>query len=268
MRRYNRPMATDISRSNSLKRLVSSTFVVADELAAFHEQPPQGDITDRKLVVTFAGAFEFHVGSSATWIDSGRILFAYPGESYVDHHVVDRTGHNSIILTPSDEAVHEVWGPGNPGRVRAGSLRIQMMAQLLRRATSPLAAQELAVALLYEGMADDRRVSMVDQRCVRLAKAALHDCGDGKINLDMLAANIGVSPAQLTQCFKKSEGIPLYRYQTLLRLGRALRRLPECEDITDLAFELGFSSHSHFTSAFGAKIGMTPSQFRAEARAR
>lgn len=268
MPQYKCPMATDLPRSNSTTRLVSSSFVVADELVAFHELPPRGDIANRKLVVTFAGAFEFHVGRSATWIDSGRILFAYPGESYVDHHVVEDTGHNSVILTPSDEAIHELWGAGNPGRVRAGSLRIQMLTQLLRRTTSALAAQELAIAVLHESMADDRRVSMVDQRCVKLAKAALHDCEDGKINLDMLAANIGVSPAQLTQCFKKSEGIPLYRYQTQLRLGRALRRLPECEDITDLAFELGFSSHSHFTSAFGAKIGMTPSQFRAEARAR
>ena len=60
--------------------------------------------------------------------------------------------------------------------------------------------------------------------------------------------------------------MPLYRYQTLLRLGRALERLPEREDITDLAFELGFSSHSHFTAVFRSELGMTPSSYRAQAR--
>lgn len=81
-----------------------------------------------------------------------------------------------------------------------------------------------------------------------------------------MASDLGVTPIHLTQTFKRSEGIPLYRYQTHLRLGRALHRLPEQEDITNLAFELGFSSHSHFTAAFRSEFGMTPSQYRSGIR--
>lgn len=259
-------MASPVPPANRRRRLVEAGPVTADELVARHELPPSGDIVGRKLVVTFAGAFDFQVGQSRTWVDSGRILFAQDGESYVDHHVVPGTGHASVILTPDQETTDEIWGSAETGRVRAGTLRVQMLAQLLRRESEPLAAQEIAISLLDESMGGGRAVAAVDQRCVRLAKAALHDCEDGRVSLESLAADIGVTPVHLTQCFKRSEGVPLYRYQTQLRLGRALERLPESEDITDLAFELGFSSHSHFTAAFRAKTGMTPSQFREQAR--
>jgi AraC-like DNA-binding protein len=46
-------------------------------------------------------------------------------------------------------------------------------------------------------------------------------------------------------------------------LNRALLDLPHCDSITDLALDLGFSSHSHFTSVFRKAFGMTPSQYRA-----
>jgi AraC-like DNA-binding protein len=38
--------------------------------------------------------------------------------------------------------------------------------------------------------------------------------------------------------------------------------LPEYDDLTELGFDLGFSSHSHFTSAFRETFGRTPSELR------
>lgn len=254
---------------NRRRSLVDSDLLVAEELIARPELPPRGDISGRKLVITFAGAFEFQVGRSTTWVDSSRLLFANAGESYVDRHVVPGTGHSSVILTPNEEALDELWGDADrhfSGRVRTCSLRTQMLAQLLRRAEEPLAAQELGVAILEESVAGGRRVGADDQRCVRRAKAALHDCPDGRMSLSQIADDLGVTPIHLTQSFKRSEGMPLYRYQTMLRLGRALERLPERQDITDLAFELGFSSHSHFTAVFRSEVGVTPSRYRLEAR--
>jgi AraC-like DNA-binding protein len=254
---------------NQRRSLIDSDLLGADELIARPELPPRGDITGRKLVITFAGAFEFQVGRSVTWIDGSRLLFANAGESYVDRHIVPGTGHASVILTPDEESLEELWGDVDQhfaGRVGACSLRTQMLAQLLRRAESPLAAQELGIAILEESIADGRRPASVDQRCVRRAKAALLDCPEGRVSLSRIAGDLGVTPIYLTQSFKRSEGVPLYRYQTLLRLGRALEQLPEREDITDLAFELGFSSHSHFTAVFRTELGTTPSRYRSVAR--
>ena len=263
------PEAANPEPQNRRRSLVDTDLLVAEELIARPDLAPRGDIHSRKLVITFAGAFEFQVGRSTSWIDGSRLLFANAGESYVDRHVVPSTGHSSVILTPDEEALEELWRDVDAefaGRVRACSLRMQMLAQLLRREQEPLAAQELCIAMLEESVADKRRVGAVDQRCVRRAKAALHDCPDGRLSLSQIAGDLGITPIHLTQTFKRSEGMPLYRYQTMLRLGRALERLPEREDITGLAFELGFSSHSHFTAAFRSELGTTPSRYRAEAR--
>ena len=255
-----------LHQANRTRSLVACASLTADELVAHHHLPPRGEIGGRKLVVTFAGAFEFQVGQSSTWVDSGRILFARAGESYVDRHVVPGAGHASVILTPSEATVDELWGRADHGRVRDGSLRMHMLAQLLRRASQPLQAQELAIAMLAEAFSGRRAATAIDQRCVRLAKEALQECDEGRISLEALAGKIGVTSVYLTQCFKRSQGMPLYRYQTQLRLARALDRLPEADDITELALDLGFSSHSHFTAAFRAGVGVTPSHFRRVAR--
>jgi AraC family transcriptional regulator len=256
-------------RMNGRRKLVDSDLFVADELIALAELPPSGDIRGHKLVITFAGAFDFEVGSSATWVDPSRLLFANPGESYVDHHVVPGVGHSSVIVTPDEATIDEIWNDGEAQfakRVRACPLQVQMLTQLLRRAEEPLAAQELGLGIMEASLSDARRVSSGDARCVRRAKQMLQDCPDGRLSLTEIAGELGVSAIHLTQTFKRSEGMPLYRYQTLLRLGRALERLPEREDITDLAFELGFSSHSHFTAVFRNEVGMTPSHYRSQAR--
>ena len=262
--------AADLEPRNLRRSLVDTDLLVAEELIARPELAPRGDIGAQKLVITFSGAFEFQVGRSRSWVDPSRLLFANAGESYVDHHVVPGTGHSSVILTPGGEAIDELWPTSDAplaGRVRACSLRVQMLAQLLRRTDDTLAAQELGLAILVESVADERPLGTLDQRCVRRAKAALHDCPEGRLSLSEIASDLGVTPIHLTQSFKRSEGMPLYRYQTLLRLGRALERLPEREDITDLAFELGFSSHSHFTAVFRNELGTTPSRYRLKARA-
>lgn len=254
---------------NLRRTLIESDLILAEEIQARPELPPQGITTQRKVAITFAGAFDFQVGRLRTWVDPSRLLFPEAGRPYIDHHVVPGVGHSSIILTPSEAALEELWQQVDDPfsrRMGACSLRVQMLVQLLRRALEPLAAQELVIAILEECVADRRQIAAADRPCVRRAKALLHDCPEGRLSLSEIASHLEVSPVHLTQSFKRSEGMPLYKYQTLLRLGRALDRLPDREDITDLAFELGFSSHSHFTAAFRTGLGMTPSDYRSVAR--
>jgi AraC-like DNA-binding protein len=73
---------------------------------------------------------------------------------------------------------------------------------------------------------------------------------------------VGVSPVYLTQVFRQVEGLPLYRYQLRLRLARALDLLHDCSDLTGLALDLGFSSYSHFSTAFKRAYGLTPMAFK------
>jgi AraC-like DNA-binding protein len=83
--------------------------------------------------------------------------------------------------------------------------------------------------------------------------------------LAAIATEVRCSAVYLTQVFQQVEGMPLYRYQLRLRLARALDLLAQYDDLTDLALHLGFSSHSHFSAAFRAVYGRSPSEFKQSA---
>ncbi len=85
--------------------------------------------------------------------------------------------------------------------------------------------------------------------------------------LSDLAHEVLTSPFHLARIFRMRTGWSLHGYRTQLRLRSALDRL--CEpgvDLTDLALESGFSSHSHFTDAFRDAFGAAPSKIRKVAR--
>jgi AraC-like DNA-binding protein len=86
--------------------------------------------------------------------------------------------------------------------------------------------------------------------------------------LDALARRFESTPFRLCRSFRAATGSTIHRYLTGIRLRRAVDRLAGgCRDLTDLALELGFSSHSHFTACFRASFGVTPSALRRGARA-
>ena len=82
------------------------------------------------------------------------------------------------------------------------------------------------------------------------------------MSLEEIAAEVNASPFNFARMFNHQTGMPLHRYLTQLRLRAALERLGEADDITSLALDLGFSSHSHFTDVFRREFGKTPSEFR------
>ena len=85
--------------------------------------------------------------------------------------------------------------------------------------------------------------------------------------LSQTARALGASPSSLASAFRTVERVSFYRYSLNLRLARAAALLPASEDLARLALDLGFASHSHFSTAFHRWAGLTPSAFRAEATA-
>ncbi|HET9711379.1 MAG TPA: AraC family transcriptional regulator, partial [Pyrinomonadaceae bacterium] len=84
-----------------------------------------------------------------------------------------------------------------------------------------------------------------------------------RITLDDVARAVHASPFHLARIFQQQTGVPVHRYLTQLRLRASMERLAEgADDITAVALELGFSSHSHFTDAFRREFGRPPSKVR------
>lgn len=81
--------------------------------------------------------------------------------------------------------------------------------------------------------------------------------------LSDIADSLGYSEGHLSRCFKDELGVTIHAYRHELRMRVALELLPfRTGELSDLAVELGYASHSHFTARFLRTFGMTPSACR------
>ena len=82
-------------------------------------------------------------------------------------------------------------------------------------------------------------------------------------SLGDVARSVGSSPFHLARVFRQEFGVPLHQYRLRLRLAMALDRIAEGEEnLSALAHELGFASHSHLTLTFRTLFGVAPSAVR------
>lgn len=85
--------------------------------------------------------------------------------------------------------------------------------------------------------------------------------------LEDLARRVGLSPTHLAECFTREVGVPPHAYLLHRRVEQAKAWLRESNvAITAMALELGFSSGQHFAATFKRATGITPQQYRQQAR--
>lgn len=231
------------------------------------------------LVFPYRGVYMRHTGSDQAVADANHVLFFNADEGYQISHPLPG-GDASLSLALSDSTLREL-APGDllktggkPGfrrQSRRIDARAQALVALLRhtlqdRSIDPLEAEGLLLTLVSRSLGP--RTSLAPGATPRLrwladrVKLLLASDLSRRWTLAEIAAEVGGSPIYLTQVFRQVEGLPLYRYQLRLRLARALDLIGEYDDLSALAVDLGFSSHSHFTAAFRQAYGRTPSEFK------
>ncbi len=83
------------------------------------------------------------------------------------------------------------------------------------------------------------------------------------LSLAAMAHEAGLSAHHFGKAFKGSFGVTPGGYVTRRRIHRAKELLlSDHQSITEIAYALGFCSHSHLSEAFRKATGMTPSEFR------
>ncbi len=188
----------------------------------------------------------------------------------------------SLVVTPSPDLLSEaLWGAENARSIlgeesACSAVRSSPFAQRVahrlgvRQASDAADSLELAIELMREAGGARPAVAAVGRRPLRLVNAVKEMIATAArpLPLERFAAELHASPAYLTDLFRRVEGVPIHKYQMRLRLARGLRLLSTSDDLADLALELGFSSHSHFSCAFRAAYGMPPSIFRESVRGR
>ena len=78
-----------------------------------------------------------------------------------------------------------------------------------------------------------------------------------------LAKVANLSPFHLCHVFRDSVGTSIYDYVLHERLAQTLDAVLDCgDDLTAIALDAGFASHSHFTARFRSFFGCTPGALR------
>ena len=123
-------------------------------------------------------------------------------------------------------------------------------------------------ALLLPGTRPEAAATDSQRRLAARVREVVARHFAAKLSLGQLSADCGASPWFLAKLFKRVTGMTIHSYQRQLRLRASLQYILDGEDLTAVALDLGFSSHSHFTAAFRQVYQMTPTAFRRAARSR
>jgi AraC family transcriptional regulator len=227
-----------------------------------------------------------HAGERTVVADRNTVMF-YNRQQLYTRGAISRAGDLSDWFAVPSEAVTDAASafdaavaddPERPFRFVAGPCAAPVYAQQRRVVLSgPRAAgtDEAVLELLCAVVADAYRArgvapARIAARAARsrrdLVEAARGLCAlhyRERVSLGEVADRLRVSPFHLSRVFKETTGTGLHQYVTQLRLRRALAHLedPRCS-LTEIALDLGFSSHSHFTAAFRQAFATSPSRLR------
>lgn len=148
-------------------------------------------------------------------------------------------------------------------RERSGGLDSQTMERMVAGiAIEALrGAQERAAVERKERNA--RRRSERVQRRQRVEEAKVLLANEfAESSMSGLAARLRCSEGHLSRVFHTLTGYRLVEYRTELRLRRGLVQIERTgSDMADIAAQLGFVSHSHFSSTLRKRFGVTPTEY-------
>jgi AraC family transcriptional regulator len=223
-------------------------------------------------------------------VDPNHVAFFNPSQSFhVRHPCGDKNAATSIRLWPhllsailddiDPEAATNVDQPFReaiaPTTARCHLLQTRLIGLLSRSDfEDSIAAEEMVLDVVREAVLSNylqagqfpRRRNNdpggIDR--VEAVRRHLLNHWSERVTLTELAEVAGCSTWHLATVFRAHVGQPVYQYLKRLRLRHSLDRLREGgqTDLTSLALECGFSSHSHFTAAFRQEFGVTPSMMR------
>ncbi len=86
------------------------------------------------------------------------------------------------------------------------------------------------------------------------------------LDVPSLARQVHMSAGHLSRQFKEAYGESPYSYLMTRRIERAMTLLRRGDlSVTDICFEVGFSSLGTFSTRFSELVGMSPSRYRQDA---
>jgi len=217
-------------------------------------------------------------------VRAGRFRIGVPGRDVLVDAVPDVSSGKLLILYLGDALLNEIGATRNGRPVelmdRAWDVEDPLLELAAHRIVEASEASASGRSLLAEQLAYTLALHLSDRYAAPAtgpASAApvlgtrMRDhvvdlvCSDpgGDISLAMLAREAGLTPSSFIRAFKRATGQTPHRFILEQRVRLAQELLAETpQPIADIALATGFSSQSHFGTAFRAITGASPGRWR------
>jgi AraC family transcriptional regulator len=198
------------------------------------------------------------------WQDTPKALVIALQQSFVEQVANDVCDQDASALRtmvairdPVIEAMAVAWrqelaNRGSSGRLYAEHLGLALAIHLLRTYGDGSIPPHVATG----GLTSRRLRQITDYMETHL---------DADISLKNLALIVDLSPHHFSDVFKISTGRSPHQYVLDQRIRRAKELLMGTKkSITEIAQDVGFATHSHFTEQFRKRVKITPTRYRKE----
>jgi AraC family transcriptional regulator len=235
------------------------------------------------VVLPYSGVFSKHdaPGRHVMGTPSHAVFFAADAPYRIGFP--GAIGDRALTLRSGDEVAPErleVNGesPASNGLLPAGAMMLRnlLVRRLERADVEEFEIEALGLDLLDLSLKSMRPASTPLRQSARArriralerVKEAVAIAPADKWNIAKLAKIANLSPFHLCHVFRQTVGTSIYDYVLHERLALSLDAVLDCGgDLTGVALDAGFASHSHFTARFRNFFGCTPAALRRMATA-
>jgi AraC-like DNA-binding protein len=248
-----------------------------EKLNSVNERPEQTDAISSRPLIKFEGARALYLGPALCLKPHRNAAFTLAVgldapirvTLYVDHSASSTTTEGPIVCVPAG-SLHRLEAQGLMAFLyldAAGDDAARMgMSDML--SAHRIIMAESRDALCFWGFERWRTVlgvpasEPIDPRAAAVAQAIVKD-PDAYASLSEAAQASGLSSSRFQTVFRQQLGAPFRRYRLWRRMGIAMTSLGSGANLTDAAYEAGFSSSAHFSHQFLCMFGLPPSALMA-----
>lgn len=228
------------------------------------------------VYITEGGGWFESASCPRTRIASGTVMLLFPGEWHT-YHPDKETGWSEMWVGfrgPVADTVlrSQHFQPSEPlYRIGISETVIGLYREILSHADKQKPGYQQMIAGIIQHIighvhykyhnkayADNPVVDKINK-----ARLMMRDDLAGNMNVEAIAASLGMGYTWFRRVFKEYTGISPARYRTQLRMARAKELLTSSDlSVSEIAFDLGFESISQFSTFFSKHEGSSPSVFR------
>jgi AraC family transcriptional regulator len=224
--------------------------------------------------VVLEGAYEEQVSNKRLYCTRTTTLFHAAEEEHLERFA-DCGGRSLIVeLEPAwIDRVREISRVAIHSSAAHDSGMLRPMGSRLYREflMDDPAARLVIEGLLFEITGEffraERRRETRRPRWLARAVEMIQDNFPRRLPLATIADEAGVHPVHLAQSFRRFYGCTIGDYVRRIRIDWACQELARSDlSVLDVATAAGFADPSHFARTFRRAVGMSPPQYRANAR--